>query len=140
MAPTAPSTCANAGRSAMTAQGIAWRDKELWVLTGPGQLHVVDPETGEIRRTLRAPPGGTCLDFDGDHFVVGSHKALLLVSPDSGAVIGKIQSNYPISAVGWNDGRYYLMEYEVKGFDRAHRPIRLWPDEMVVHAVRLRRR
>jgi len=46
--------------------------------------------------------------------------------------------NYPVNAIACDDGAFWLAEQPEMGFDRSKRPVRLYPQKMVIHRLMLR--
>jgi hypothetical protein len=135
-------TAANAENRAKGAAGVAWRDGRLWVLAGMrGVLSEVDPATGDVTRTLQAEARWlSCLAFDGTHFVAGSREALYWIDPETGKTVRKVLVNYPVRAVAFHDGAYYVMEQPVFGHDVKHQRVRIWPERMLVYKLTLKKK
>lgn len=133
-------TAANKKNRAKGAAGVAWRDGKLWLLAGMrGVLSEVDPSTGEVARTVQCEARGlSCLAFDGRHFVAGSREALFLIDPETGKTVREIPVHYPLRAVAFRDGAYYLMEQPVFGHDVNHQRVRVWPKRTLVYKLTLK--
>lgn len=119
-----------------SAQGIEWFMGELYVLADGGRIYAVDPVTGEIRISMKVDMPCYGLAWNGEHFVTVSKKGVHFLTP-SGKLKRSVATNYPLGSVGYNDGTYYLFESEIRGFDREHRFVKIWPQETVLHKVKL---
>ena len=48
--------------------GLAWQETSLWSVEGPGPIHKIHPQTGEVELTLSpAFPGASGLESDGEY-------------------------------------------------------------------------
>ena len=104
-----------------------------------GVLSEVDPETGAVTRTVQAEARWlSCLAFDGTHFVAGSREALFWIDPETGKTVRKVPVHYPVRAVAFHGGAYYLMEQPVFGNDVKHERVRVWPKRTLVYKLTLR--
>ena len=108
------------------------------VLRGMGaSIDFVDPNSGDIQSSLKLE--GTWLsglDFDGRHFVCGSREAVFWFDPESGRLERKLALHYPVRSLAAHAGKTYLMEQPLFGFDEDHKPVRTWPEKMLVHVWR----
>lgn len=121
-------TEANAGNKGSGARGICYRDGKLYVLHIFGKVFELDPESGKLLRTFDIGKRWVYgLAFDGQHFVVGARAAMYLVDPASFRVVREVPMSYGLRAVGFANGRYWVMEQPVFGHDRAHRSVQVWP-------------
>lgn len=131
-------TASNKGKRAYSSRGIEFCDGKLYVLDINGTINEVDAESGEIKSTLRSSdPWVFSLAYDGKNFVCGTRTHLVFLDPKTGKVAQKIAMNYPLRAVGYHDGTYYLMEQPIFDFDKDNKSIRLWPKETKIHAFKL---
>ena len=118
------------------AFGLACHDGTLFALESMGKLHRLDLATGAIEQTLDlGTPYVGGLDWDGQAFVVGSRTALHFVDARTGKVTKTLPVEYPVRALTCRDGRIYVLEQPVFGFNRKHEHIRVWPQKTVVHVV-----
>ena len=46
-------------------------------------------------------------------------------------------ANYPLRAIHYHQGIYWLMEQPVFGYNTAHERVRIWPTETLIYRVRL---
>lgn len=132
-------TAANAANKSYGTSGIACVKDRLYVLEGwSGKIHDVDPQTGEIHRSIQPTVKliGS-LGFDGEHFIAGTRTELLLLNPETGEVVRKTPLNYPVRAVGFSQGSYYLMEQPIFGFDKHNKPTQIWPRETLIYKLKL---
>lgn len=118
------------------AHSIAWREKNLYVLSSFG-ISEVDPGTGEIVRTIEPEERLTALTWNGEHFVGGTREAIIFIDPETGSTLRKIPSNYPIRAIHYQDGVYYMMEQPIFGYNKVHERIRIWPETTLIYKVTL---
>ena len=132
-------TEANAKARSHGARGIVYRDGALYVLEGMrGLIHRVDPDTGEVRNTLKTGESWLMgLDFDGKHFVTGTRTHLIHLDAGTGRALRKTPVNYPLRAVGVHAGAIYLMEQPIFGYDKAHKRIQVWPQKTRIHRLAL---
>jgi len=78
------------------------------------------------------------LAFDGRHLVtVSTRKSMHLLDPETFETVRSMATHYPLRAVGFDGGRYLLMEQPVFGHGIRHERMRVWPEETVVHRLRL---
>jgi hypothetical protein len=79
--------------------GLAWDGNYLWVLTTPKEAIIqIDPDTGEILRTIPAPcDGPRGLTWDGEALWVNDAKTdrLYRVSPKDGSILGYHEMSPP---------------------------------------------
>jgi hypothetical protein len=130
-------TEANKTNRSYSAAAIAFREGRLWVLS-MGKAHAVDPATGEVGQVLQLPdrrPGALC--SDGPLFVTGGSDSIQIVDPASGKTVREVKTNYPVRALAAQGGRLFAMEQPIPGFDRQHKPIRVWPKQYGIHVIEL---
>ncbi len=135
-------TEANKANRYMAASGITFVEGKLLVLALSNKLYEVDTKTGEVITTRSLPERGWKLEFDGKHIVTATHVSakkgsLLFVDPTTLKIVRRTPLNYGVSAIAHRDGAYLLTEQPVLGFDTNHKRVRLWPDQMLIHEVRL---
>lgn len=122
------------------AFGLACYDGALYALESMGKLHRLDPENGAIEATLEFGQRYVAgLDFDGASFVVGSRQALHFVDAKNGKTTKSVPVAYPVRALACHGGKVFVLEQPVFGFGRQHEPIRVWPQQTVVHVLTLAR-
>lgn len=130
-------TEANRKNRSKGAMGIAWKGGKLYVLAGMrGLLHEIDPETGEVTRTLKSGKTWlTGLGFDGTHFLAGSRDALHWLDGKTGRAVRSVKLNYPVRVVASHEGATYLMEQAIFGHDKQHRRMRVFPKRVLVYKL-----
>lgn len=120
-----------------SAQGIEWFKGELYVLADRDRIYVIDPVTGDIRISLKIDVPTYGLAYDGESFVTVNQRGVHFLTP-SGQLERSVATNYPLGAIGFHDGTYYLGESEIRDHDREHRFSRVWPETFVLHEATLR--
>lgn len=119
------------------AHAITWAGGLLWVLHSR-KISAVDPVTGRIVRELEPEETGYGgLTFDGEYLVVAGREAIAWIDPDSGRIVRRIAANYPVRALTWHEGTYYLMEQPVFGYNTSHERIRVWPERTLIYLANL---
>ncbi len=119
------------------AHAITWADGLLWVLH-TRKISAVDPATGGIVREIEpAETGYGGLTWNGEHLVAAGREAIAWLDPGSGATVRTVPANYPIRAIAWHEGTYYLMEQPVFGYNTRHERIRVWPERTLIYLVDL---
>ena len=117
------------------AHALTWAEGLLWVLH-TRKISAVDPATGDIVREIEPEETGFGgLTWNGEHLVVAGREALAWVDPVSGAIVRRLTANYPLRAVTWHEGTYYLMEQPVFGYNTSHERIRVWPERTLIYLV-----
>ncbi len=135
-------TEANRTNRFMAASGITFVGDRLFVLSRRSDLHELDLATGAIVKSRKLPDHGWRLAYDGEHLVTASHVSakkqhLLFVDPSTLKVVRRVPLNYGISAITYRNGAFLLMEQPVRAFDTNHKRVRIYPDRMLIHQVRL---
>ncbi len=135
-------TEANKKNRYMAASGICFVGERLMVLSRRSDLHELDPATGEILKSSTLPERSWKLTFDGEHLVTASHvsnkaQQLLFIDPLTMKLVAKVPLNYGLSALDYHAGTFLMMEQPVRGFDAKHKRVRIYPDQMLIHQVRL---
>ncbi|MCC6670591.1 MAG: hypothetical protein IT458_06000 [Planctomycetes bacterium] len=129
-------TRANADKQAFSATGLACHGGRLHVLTVSGAIHVVDPASGVVERTVTTRLRYvSALAFDGRSYVVGGRDSLNRVDPGTGEVVGCVPLLAPVRGMTFHAGALHLFEQVQMGFDRNHRPKRIAPDSTRIHVV-----
>ncbi len=118
------------------ASAVTWMNGSLWVLHS-GKISQVDPRTGEIMSEIELEERLSGLTWNGEQFVGVSREEIVFVDPGSGATVRSFPVNYPLRAVYFNDGIYFLMEQPVFGYNKTHERIRVWPTETLIYKVEL---
>jgi hypothetical protein len=126
----------NLVNSFYAASAVVWKDDSLQVLHS-GTISRVDPASGEIVSALEIEERLSGLTWNGEQFVGVSREGIHFIDPDSGATLRTIPVNYPLRAIHYHDGVYYLMEQPVFGYNTAHERIRIWPERTLIYKVRL---
>lgn len=128
-------TASNKKNRAHSTRGVAWDGSHLWVLSGmSGRVDRVDPTTGGITRTVDlAGKRLAGMDFDGEHLICGGPDAVTWFDPATGAVVRRVEANYPIRLLAASGDVLLLMEQPVFGHDVGHRRIRVWPKRTIIH-------
>jgi len=135
-------TQANKVNRYMAASGITFIGDRLFVLSRRSDLSELDLATGAVIKLRKLPEHCWKLAFDGEHLISASHVSanqqhLLLIDPNTLKVVRRVPLNYGISAIACRDGAILMMEHPVRGFDTNHKPVRIYPDQMLIHQVRL---
>ncbi len=139
---------ANAGKKAMATKGAVWVDGKLAILSS-GRLHRVDVASGEFEPPVHAGAGAsTGLAFDGERFItlgrqredLTRSEIIILDPAPPGAkamkIVRRIKSAFLLRQVlARPDGALLLTEGVVEGFDKKHRKVKLFPDEIRVHRL-----
>jgi len=118
------------------ASAVVWKDDSLWVLHS-GKISQVDPGNGEIVSEIELEERLSGLTWNGEHFVGVGREGIVFVDPANGATLRSIPVNYPLRAIHYHDGVYYLMEQPVFGYNTAHERIQVWPKRTLIYKVRL---
>jgi len=119
-----------------SAQGIEWFKGELYVLADRGRIYIINPTDGKIRISIGTDTPGYGLVYDGEHMVTVNQRGVHFMTV-SGQHVRSIATNYPLGSVGFKDGVYHLFESEIRGFDRLHRFIRIWPEKVLLYKTTL---
>jgi Thioredoxin-like domain len=126
----------NKAQKALSAMGIEWYLGELYVLADRGRIYIVDPATGRIRLSMDTKIASYGLAKVGDKLVTVNQKGFFFLTP-GGQIVRTVPSNYPLGSVAWKDGYFYVMESEVRGFDKQHNPVRVWPKQVLIYKLTL---
>lgn len=127
-----------AGQRAPAPRGLCFSRGRLWVSEIQGTVHCIDPSDGAVLASHRTGLSWVFgLAFDGEHFVTGGRDALHVLAAETLQPVAALPMNYRLRAVGFARGEYLLMEQPEPGFDRDHRPIRVFPRPTLVHRLRL---
>jgi glutamine cyclotransferase len=95
----------------VTINGVEHDGRQLWVAIGP-ELRAVDPETGEVLRTLPvAADAGTT--FDGKLLYQLTHDRIDKIDPATGEVVGSLPApgGGRDSGLTWAEGRLWVGQY-----------------------------
>jgi hypothetical protein len=118
------------------ARGLCWHAGKLFVLEIGGTMHEVDGATGELRRSVATGLSWVFgLTFDGDRLVTVGRDAVHWLDPDTLRPVRTLPSAYRLRTIGWDGGRYLILEQPEFGFGRRHEPIRVWPQTTVIHRL-----
>jgi len=126
----------NLVNSFYAASAIAWKDGSLWVLHS-GKISQVDAGTGGIVSEIELEERLSGVTWNGEHFTGVTREAMVFVDPATGTTIRSIPVNYPLRAIHFHDGTYFLMEQPVFGYSTAHERIQVWPENTLIYQVRL---
>jgi hypothetical protein len=126
-------TQANSTSRECATSGIEAHAGRLWVLELTGRIHEVEPESGNIVRTIETERDLRGLAYDGEHLVSLSSKGVVFLDPARGHLDRMVPMNYPLRSIGFHGRRFFLMEQPVEGFDRNHDPIRISPKASVLY-------
>jgi hypothetical protein len=63
---------------------------------------------------------------------------ILRIDPQSGKVRSFDPLNYPVNTIACDEGACWLAEQPEMGFNRRNQPVRLYPEKMVIHRLKLR--
>jgi glutamine cyclotransferase len=91
--------------------GVTYDGRDLWFASG-GRLNAVDPESGEVRRSLDvAAHGGTA--FDGRHFFQLAEDRIQKIDPATGRVLATIPApgGGGDSGLTWAEGTLWVGHY-----------------------------
>jgi hypothetical protein len=128
-------TEANRTHKGSSTFGIAAHGGLLHVLSG-GDIVTIDKKDGAEQRRIRtAHRYCVGLMVDGDDFVVADREALHWIDARTGKDLRSVPTHYPVRALACDEQGWWLMEQPVAGFDRRHRPVRLWPEKTMIHRV-----
>ena len=140
--------------------GVARTRDAFFVLESFRRLAEVDPSNGEIRRRWNVEVPGhrlircASLAFDGTHLVTAAQvqekkdgdkvvsrdrtrpvdNVLLFIDPKSGEVTRRLPLHYSIAAVECVGDTFLLAEQPERGWDVDHKPIRVFPERIVLHS------
>lgn len=96
---------------APTIHGIDHDGRHVWLATGD-KLQALDPDSGEIRRSLNvAADAGTA--FDGTHLYQIAEKRIQKIDPDTGEVLATVPApgDGEDSGMAWAEGSLWIGQY-----------------------------
>jgi hypothetical protein len=129
-------TKANAGARSSGSRGLCWHDGKLFVLEINGNVHRVDPATGDVEQSFTTGCNWVFgLASDGRQFATVGRTAVHFLDPRTLQPVGSVPSHYRLRAIGWDGKRWRILEQPEFGFGRAHEPIRVWPQRTVIWAL-----
>jgi streptogramin lyase len=92
--------------------GVTFDGKYVWFASGD-RLNALNPESGQIERTLRVPAhAGTA--FDGRHLYQIAGEVIQKIDAESGRVLGTLPmpvSSSTASGLAWAEGSLWLGDY-----------------------------
>ncbi|SLN13182.1 Vgb family protein [Oceanibacterium hippocampi] len=91
--------------------GVSYDGRQVWMATGE-RLDALDPESGEIRRSLDvAADAGTA--FDGTHLYQIAEAVIRKIDPETGAVLSTIPApdGDGDSGLAWAEGSLWVGQY-----------------------------
>jgi streptogramin lyase len=95
--------------------GTAFDGKHLFQIAN-GQIHKIDPETGQILATIPAPESGgnSGLAWAEGTLWVGQHRGCKIhqIDPQTGAILRTIESERMVTGVTWVDGELWHGTWE----------------------------
>lgn len=122
--------------------GMEWLEGRLLVVSS-GEVNVVDPETGAIERKFRPGPRISGLaSHDGllvSGVAIGEQTGLVFISPQDGAIVRRVPTNYGVRSVASDGVSLFLMEQPVWDYDKENRRVQVWPriGETMIYRLRL---
>jgi len=94
-----------------TVHGVSYDGHDVWIATGDA-LQAVDPESGDVRRSIGASAhAGTA--FDGRHLFQIAEDRIRKIDPRSGKVLATIPApgNGGDSGLAWAEGALWVGQY-----------------------------
>ena len=86
-------------------------------------IQKIDPDTGDVVATIPTPPGGAAgLAWADGMLWVGQHRARKIhqMNPDTGEILGSIESNRFVTGVTWVDGELWHATWQDDESDLRH--------------------
>ena len=142
-------TQANAKNRHSGAKGILWVRGKLYVFEGmAGKLHELDSATGDIKWSGTIGTNWCSgMAFDGTYLITANRtrngKELFFITPPEGEappkIARRVKVNYWLRSLAADaakgDGILYAMEQPVRGFDKHHKPVSIWPRKTVIYQL-----
>lgn len=90
--------------------GVSYDGKNVWIATGDN-LNAIDPDSGEIVRSLDVPShAGTA--FDGEYIFQISADRIQKIDPATGKVVATIPApEGGVSGMAWGEGTLWVGQY-----------------------------
>ena len=93
--------------------GLTFDGNHLWGCDGDKILEI-EPESGEVLRTIDVPPGGSGLAWAEGALWLGQYRdrKILKIDPETGEVLETLSSDRLVTGVTWVDGQLWHGAWE----------------------------
>lgn len=129
-------TVANKSQKYSGAFGLAYLDGKLFA-SDQECIKRLNPGTGAIEAVLPVPDVRVLgLAEDGANLVAVDDRRLIVFKGTTATIDREVTLNYRVRNLASKDGEWLFMEQPEMGFDKAHKPVRIFPNPMTIHRVR----